>query len=230
MNPALPPSGRLLVPLYVHPTVDPAAWRALRGRARQLYAVVLNAADGPGRRRDPAFHAAARDLRAAGVRLLGYVDTAYGRRAPRAVLTDVHRHRRWYGVDGVFYDRAAAARALLPRYRRLVRAARLLGAPTAVLNPGTHPDPGYADVADVLVTFEGDWASYQRARVPPWTAGHAPRRFCHLVYAVPDNERKKVARTSYDRGAALHCAVPGEGSNPWRYPPSGGDNDMGDDG
>ncbi|MBC3987765.1 hypothetical protein H8N00_02345 [Streptomyces sp. AC563] len=106
MNLALPLSGRLLVPLYVHPTGNPAAWRALHGRARRLHAVVLNAADGPGRRRDPAFHAVARDPRAAGVRLLGYVDTAYGRRSSRALLTDV------------------------------------------------------------LVTFAGDWASYQRARVP----------------------------------------------------------------
>ncbi|MFI2026225.1 spherulation-specific family 4 protein [Streptomyces buecherae] len=91
--------------------MDPAAWRALRGRARLLYAVVLNAADGPGRRRDPAFHAAARDPRAAGVRLLGYVDTAYGRRSPRAVLTAVHRHRRWSGVGGVFHDQRATGPA-----------------------------------------------------------------------------------------------------------------------
>ncbi|MFE6774910.1 spherulation-specific family 4 protein [Streptomyces sp. NPDC057702] len=219
MNTPATPPGRLLVPLYVHPTVDPAAWQALRGHARALYAVVLNAADGPGRRRDPAFQSAARDLRASGVRLLGYVDTAYGRRSPYSVLADIRRHRRWYDVDGVFYDQAASRAALLPRYRRLVRAARLLGAPTTVLNPGTHPDPGYADIADVLVTFEGDWATYQRARVPSWTARHPPRRFCHLVYAVPADQRKKVANTSYDRGAALHCAVPGEGSNPWRYPP-----------
>ncbi|MBB5937901.1 spherulation-specific family 4 protein [Streptomyces zagrosensis] len=218
------------MPLYVHPTVDPAAWQALRGRARQLYAVVLNAADGPGKRPDPAFEAAADELHSAGVRLLGYVDTDYGRRPLRAVLTDIRRHRRWYGVDGVFFDQAAARPLLLLRYHMLARAARLLGARTVVLNPGIHPHPGYAKIADVLVTFEGDWHTYQRVQVPAWAARHDPWRFCHLVYAVPDRQRGQVASTSYNRGAALHCAVPGKGSNPWRYPPADGNNDVGQDG
>ncbi|MFT2018249.1 spherulation-specific family 4 protein [Streptomyces sp. 796.1] len=230
MKPPPTPPGRLLVPLYVHPTVDPLAWQALRERARQLYAVVLNRADGPGRHRDPHFRATAHALRAAGVRLLGYVDTDYGRRPPRAVLADVWRHRRWYGVDGVFYDQSADHAAHLPRYRALVRGARLLGARTAVLNPGTHPHPGYADIADVLVTFEGHWRTYQQVRAAGWTARHPSRRFCHLVYGVPEGQRGRVARTAYDLGAALHCAVPGEGSNPWRYPPSGGSDDMGENG
>ncbi|GGX97559.1 spherulation-specific family 4 protein [Streptomyces hiroshimensis] len=221
MSPPDPPADgqRLLVPLYVHPAADPAAWSALVEAAPRLHGVVLNVADGPGARPDPAFGAVAERLRGAGVRLLGYVDTGYGHRPPRAVVGDIRRHRRWYGVDGVFLDQAAAQAAHLPHYRRLVMLAKALGARTAVLNPGTHPDPGYARLADLLVTFEGTWETYRRAAVPPWTADHPPSRFCHLVYGVPPGRAAHVARTADGRGAGVHCAVPGEGANPWRSVP-----------
>ncbi|RLU83066.1 hypothetical protein CTZ27_29230 [Streptomyces griseocarneus] len=209
----------LLVPLYVHPAADPDAWAALEAAAPSLRAVVLNIADGPGTRPDPAFTEAAARLRAVGVPLLGYADTGYGHRPPRDIVGDIRRHRRWYEVDGVFLDQVAVHPALLPRYRRLVIVARALGARTAVLNPGTHPDPGYAHLGDLLVTFEGDWETYRHADVPAWTADHPPERFCHLVHGVPPGHADRVARTAARRGAAVHCAVPGEGANPWQSVP-----------
>ncbi|GHF59141.1 hypothetical protein GCM10010218_45710 [Streptomyces mashuensis] len=215
------PVQRLLVPLYAHPGAHPAEWAAVARAAGRVHAVVLNVADGPGDRPDPAFTDAARRLRAAGVRVLGYADTAYGRRPPRAVAADIRRHRRWYRVDGVFLDQVSARAALLPRYRGLVLTARLLGARTTVLNPGTHPDPGYADLADLLVTFEGTWEDHRRLTVPAWTAGHPPERFCHLVHGVPADRAGEVARTAGALGAGVHCAVPGGGPNPWRTAPLG---------
>ncbi len=191
-------------------------------KRQRLHGVVLNAADGPGDRPDPAFRAAAERLREAGVRLLGYVDTGYGRRRTSAVVSDIRRHRRWYAVDGVFFDQVPADAAQLPRFRRLVLSARVLGARVTVLNPGTHPDPGYASFADLLVTFEGTWEDYRRARVPDWTADHPPERFCHLVHAVPEGRAGQVARTAEARGAGVHCAVPGTGANPWRSVPVAG--------
>lgn len=209
----------LLVPLYVHPGAEPGPWERLVRAAPALRGVVLNAADGPGRCPDPSFRAVAARLRGAGVPVLGYVDTAYGRRPFRSAVADLRRHRRWYDVDGVFYDRAATEALLLPRYRRLALVSRALGARTVVLNPGTHPDPGYAEVADLLVTFEGSWEAYRTARVPDWTADHLPSRFCHLVYGVPQERAGLVARTAGRRGAAVHCAVPGKGENPWQTAP-----------
>ncbi|WUH94809.1 spherulation-specific family 4 protein [Streptomyces sp. NBC_00433] len=217
------PARSLLVPLYVHPAVDPGAWRALERAAGRLYGVVVNVADGPGHGRpDAVVAAAAERLRAAGVRLFGYVDTDYATRPAQEVERDVRRHREWYGVSGVFFDRAAAGRDRLPYYRRLVTAARRDGARTAVLNPGVHPDPGYAAVGDLLVTYEGSWTDYAAATVPGWTAAHSPARFCHLVYGVPGAAAARaVARTAAGRGAAVHCAVPGGPPNPWQHVPAG---------
>ncbi|MCU7826229.1 spherulation-specific family 4 protein [Kitasatospora sp. DSM 101779] len=209
---------RLLVPLYVHPAEDPSAWRALVRAAPRLYGVVVNAADGPGEAPDPVLAEPVAELREAGVRILGYVDTGYGRRPHAAVVEDLQRHRAWYGTDGVYFDQACTDPAFLPYQRRLTVAARALGCESVVLGHGTHPDPAYADggVADLLVTFEGDWQAYEAAPVPRWTADHPPGLFCHLVHGVPSGRLRAVPREARLRGAAVHYATPGDGDNPWR--------------
>lgn len=181
--------------------------------------MVVNPASGPGPRPDPAFTAAAAALRAAGARLLGYVDTAYGRREGAEVNYEILRYQEWYGVDGCFLDRVTADRQGLRSCRRLVRSLRRLGATTVVLNPGVHPEPGYLRLADLIVTFEGDWSTYVSAfSRPEWTARHPPGRFCHLVYGVPDALVPLAVRTAHERGAAVSGPVTGDLPNPWAQP------------
>ncbi|MYS09955.1 hypothetical protein GTW71_26785, partial [Streptomyces sp. SID6041] len=180
-------SHLLLVPFYEHPADRPEAWSALVDAAPSLYGVVVNPASGAGEARDPAFAAAADRLRAAGVRLLGYADTDYGRRPHADVVTDLLRHRDWYGTDGAFLDQVSTAPGALAHYRRVAVAARSAGAVTLVLNHGAHPDPGYAEFADLLVTFEGPWDTYRTLELP--VAPH----YCHLVYAAPPGVRPVTA-------------------------------------
>ncbi|MFG2616864.1 spherulation-specific family 4 protein [Streptomyces sp. NPDC048507] len=209
----------LLVPLYVHPAEDPGAWARLIGAAARTRAVVLNPASGPGPRPDPAYTAAAAALRGAGARLLGYVDTAYGDREAAEANYEFLRYREWYGVDGVFLDRVTADRPGLRGCRRLVRSLRGLGATAVVLNPGVHPDPGYLRLADLVVTFEGDWSTYVSAfSRPGWTGRHPPERFCHLVYAVPEALVPLAVRTAGERGAGVCGPVTGVLPNPWSEP------------
>ncbi|MFE2145692.1 spherulation-specific family 4 protein [Streptomyces sp. NPDC059456] len=203
----------LLVPLYEHPADRPEDWELLIRSAGRLHSVVLNPASGPGEAPDERFASVARRLRDAGVPVLGYTDTDYGRRPHSAVVQDLLRHRDWYGADGAFLDQASADPALLSHYGRLAVAARAAGARTLVLNHGVHPHPDYAALADLLVTFEGPWDAYREAAVPPWTADHPAQRFCHLVYAVPPGA--PAAELARRRGAAVHCAVPGTGAHPW---------------
>ncbi|GAA3489859.1 spherulation-specific family 4 protein [Streptomyces cremeus] len=208
---------QLLVPYYEHPTARPTAWQTLLASPR-LYGVILNPASGPGTAADPAFGDVADRLRATGTRVLGYVDTDYGRRPHAEVVRDLLRHRDWYGVTGAFLDQVSAGPEALAHYRRLAVAARAAGAGSLVLNHGTHPDPGYLRLADVLVTFEGTWETYRTAEQPPaWTRTCPADRFCHLVYAA-DTDLTALAA---ERGAALHCAVPGDGAHPWGTLPHG---------
>jgi hypothetical protein len=206
----------LLIPLYVHPAEDPGAWHRLIRAAAHTYGVVLNPASGPGNAPDPAFASVASALREAGARLLGYVDTDYGARDPAEVADEVRRHREWYAADGCFLDRVTAAPDGLAACRRLVRSSRRLGAATVVLNPGVHPAPGYARLADLTVTFEGHWSTYVSAfSRPSWTARQQPGRLCHLVYGVPEALVPLAVRTARERGAAVCGPVTGEPPNPW---------------
>ncbi|MEV0635763.1 spherulation-specific family 4 protein [Streptomyces sp. NPDC050619] len=202
----------LLVPYYEHPSVRPAEWEAIIAAAPRLYGVVLNPASGPGDRPDRAFAEVAARLRAAGVRVLGYADTDYGRRPHTQVVRDLARHRHWYGTDGAFLDQVTAGAEDFTHYQRLAVAAWGTGCGTLVLNHGTPPHPSYARIADVLVTFEGTWASYCRLRPERWPDGTGVR-LCHLVHGVPPGvDPAGLARA---RGATVHCAVPGVGDHPW---------------
>ncbi|MET9956358.1 spherulation-specific family 4 protein [Streptomyces sp. NPDC006339] len=198
--PTTPPSPSLLVPFYEHPADRPEDWAAVVAAAAALYGVVLNPASGAGQAPDPAFTEVAARLRDAGVRVLGYADTDYGRRPHAEVVADLVRHRDWYGADGAFLDQVPTEPGALPHYRRLAVAARAAGARTLVLNHGAHPAPGYEDLADLLVTFEGPWDSYRGLDLP--VADH----YCHLVYAAPADARPTTP---------VHCAVPGTGAHPW---------------
>ncbi|MEZ0094345.1 spherulation-specific family 4 protein [Streptacidiphilus sp. EB129] len=209
-------AGALLVPAYMHPGAEPGPWRALPASAASLAGVILNPASGPDLRPRPEFQEVAAALRDARVPVLGYVDTAYGRRGHHEVTREVAAHREWYQVDGVFFDQVSADADLLAHYRRLAIAARSLDALRIVLNPGTHPDDGYAGIADLVITFEGDWASYRSAAAPPsWVAAHPPERFGHLVHGCPAAHCAEVAALAAERHAAVSYATPGSGGNPW---------------
>ncbi|MCX5201685.1 spherulation-specific family 4 protein [Streptomyces sp. NBC_00237] len=210
----------LLAPFYEHPTTAATAWKALERASHRLYGVILNPANGPGTAPDPAFATAAARLRETGTRVLGYVDTDYARRPHADVVRDLLNHRDWYGVTGAFFDQVSSGPEAVPHYRRLAVAARAADAGSLVLNHGTHPDPAYLKLAELLVTFEGTWQTYRTAeQPPPWTVTYPPDRFCHLVYAAPADA--DVAALAAERGAAVHCAVPGEGPHPWGTLPHG---------
>ncbi|GGM56148.1 hypothetical protein GCM10012275_29070 [Longimycelium tulufanense] len=205
-----------VVPAYFHPLTAPADWRRLAAAGDRLRLVVLNIADGPGERRDPEFAGVVEPLLAAGVRVAGYVDTDYGRRPWDACLRDVERYRDWYGVRRAFLDQVAAERAWLPYYARLGAAMRRAGATETTLNPGVYPYPGYMELADLLVTFEGPWPAYRCLTVPFWVRRHPAHRFCHLVYAVPPLRRWLVARLAAHYHAGVVTITELGGANPWQ--------------
>lgn len=160
----------ILLPLYVDPSQDPAAWRA----AADLGGAATVVANAPV----PATAA----LGQAGVRVLGRVDVAF---ATRPVDDLVHEVRQWArqrdaGICGVFLDQAPTSPFSLGPVARTARAARRAGLATVVLNPGLPTDRIYRELKLPICTFEGTWEEYRR-----WDgAGSAPGDG-HLVHSVP---------------------------------------------
>ena len=204
----------MLVPAYFHPAQAPAQWSALTDR--RILAVVLNVDDGPGDARQSEFVSAVADIEAAGGTITGYVDAGFGARSVAEIETAARRYRDWYGVADVFLDQVPAGAATLATYRDIAGRLRARGAEFVVFNHGVYPDPGYAAVADLLVTFEGPWSAYQLMDAPPaWAAALPSRRFCHLVYGVPAAALDQAVRLAGQRGVGVLYVTDGQGVNPW---------------
>lgn len=210
----------LVVPAYFHPAAAPMLWQRLTTLTSTLRLVVVNVHNGPGVEEDPAYRPVIEALQAAGVRLAGYVDTRYGRRPINAVADDVATWVRRYGVDGVFLDQVSSGLADLDHYAQLVVGVRAAGARFVALNPGTHPHPGYVDLANVTVTFEGGWTDYRNLVVPEWVWHHKAKRFCHLVHDVPREAFVLGLQLAADRHARSVFLTDGGGANPWDRMPA----------
>jgi hypothetical protein len=213
---------RLVVPAYFHPAMHPDHWETLAEHAPQVRLVILNLADGPGRRPDTAFGPALDRLRGAGVAVAGYVDTNYGRRPAPEALADLGRYLEWYGVSGVCFDRAAAGAEHLGHYAALAARARDMGAAAVLFNHGTHPAEAYAEHADLLGTFEGPWDAYLALDVPRWTRSWPADTFCHVVYSVPRESFDDAFLLAVRRRAASIYITDRGGANPYDRLPAGG--------
>jgi hypothetical protein len=209
------PAVDLAVPAYAHPSVDPALWERLAQVPRTLRFVVVNVNSGPGELLDPAYPPVIERLRDARVRMVGYVDTDYGRRSVADVVADARTWVLRYGVHGVFLDQASGDLDHLEYYAACALGARACGAQFVVLNPGADCHPGYADIANVTVTFEGRWADYVGYQPAAWTRSLPASRFCHLVYDVPPHRVGEGPQRAMQRHAASAFFTTGAGANPW---------------
>jgi hypothetical protein len=209
------PAVDLAVPAYAHPAVDPDLWERLAQASGVVRFVVVNVHSGPGELLDPAYPAVIERLRDARIRMVGYVDTDYGRRPVQDVVADARTWVLRYGVHGVFLDQASGDLEQLEYYAACALGARACGAQFVVLNPGADCHPGYADIANVTVTFEGRWADYWRYRPAAWTRLLPASRFCHLVYDAPAERLALGPALARQRHASTAFFTSGTGANPW---------------
>jgi hypothetical protein len=199
---------------------DPGAWERLVALAPVLRAVVVNVHNGPGEEEDAAYPKVLERLHDAGARVVGYVDTDYGCRAANEITADVDAWLSRYGVHGVFLDQVASGLELLDHYADVTVAARARGADYVVLNPGTAPHPGYLDLANVTVTFEGSWSDYRRLEEPEWALDVPASRFAHLVHGAPYPGAVQAAvRLAGRRHVRSVFVTTGTSPNPWNSVP-----------
>ena len=97
---------KIIAPTYFWPgaTGVPDGWSRVVLAATYISTVLLNPDSGPGQQQVQEFVDVTRQSQAAGVKGLGYVDSAYGNRAIDDVLSEVDTYSAWYQVDGFFID------------------------------------------------------------------------------------------------------------------------------
>lgn len=147
----------------------------------------------------PSDAQAVRGAQSAGVRVVGYVATGYGKDPIASVRAQIADYYTWYRVDGIFLDETPyACNASLVEYYRSLRNAIVAHARQShahgivVMNPGTVPAGDcYMSIADVLVTFEDTEHVYTATTgnhysPAAWLSRYPASRFWHIVYGVPD--------------------------------------------
>ena len=101
-----PMTHKIIAPTYFWPgaTGVPDGWSRVVLAATYISTVLLNPDSGPGQQQVQAFVDVTQQSQAAGVKVLGYVDSAYGNRAVDDVLSEIDTYSAWYQVDGFFID------------------------------------------------------------------------------------------------------------------------------
>nr|WP_198151773.1 spherulation-specific family 4 protein [Kibdelosporangium sp. MJ126-NF4] len=193
---------------------------------------------------NPAWATAIGKLAASGTKTLVYVDTGYlgidfghgshktrdGGTSVPEWLAQIHRDiDDWYdtygasGISGIFLDQTILLCGPDGEYVRHYESIRdHIKARHAdayiVINPGVPAEQCYENVADTMVSFEGDIATYLTHTSPDWQRDHPnPRKFWHLVHNVPteDDMRAVVARSKSNNAGFVYTTELSMKPYPW---------------
>ncbi len=141
---------------------------------------------GAGTSAVPHFQSLVKKAQKAGITVLGYSSTEYGQRPAAQVEADAKNYRAWYKVNGMFLDLTANGSGELGYYKTLAAYIRTAIPKSVIwLNVGAYPARGYMSAGNVVVAFEGSYASYLGLQVPSWAAHYRAARFADVIYATP---------------------------------------------
>jgi hypothetical protein len=172
-----------IFPFYIYPTSS--AIQELINTATQYpnvpIWVILDPANGPGNQIDPTYVSAIQQIRAAGIVILGYVNTNYGKRAKSLVEKDISTWVNFYGPDGIFLDLMAVNH---PYYSSITDYAEGLGIQIVEGNPGTNISPSAGKDVDIVNIFENDFIPSPLSQFSDWYDLYPPSDLSIICYDV----------------------------------------------
>jgi hypothetical protein len=190
----------------------------------------------------PAWAAAIGRVSASGAKALVYVDTGYlgvdfghGRHVTRAGGTSISEWvtqikqdvDEWYAtypqIDGIFLDQTILLCGTGNEYADVYTTIRdyVRGKdPKAfiVINPGAPAERCYENVADTMLSFEGDAETYRTHIPPDWQRTHPdPKKFWHLIHNAPaeSDMREVIARSKANNAGYVYATERTMTPFPW---------------
>jgi hypothetical protein len=147
------------VPLYSDPS-DPA-WKAIVAAKKAHPSVtvraIINPNSGPGASKDPAYSTGITSLDAAGIVVLAYVATTYGKKAPAAAKGEIDTYAGWYpGLKGIFFDEMSNTAGDEAYYKGLDQYVKGKGLGITVGNPGTATLASFVGTVDTILVYESE--------------------------------------------------------------------------
>src|SRR5579862_5443439 len=132
---ATPPRTGVVIPMYVYPgTYWNQAIAAKNAHPAVPMLLIANVNNGPGGATDPVYVSYIAKARAAGIVVLGYVYTQYGKRAQSTVDAAMVKWYSVYHADGIFLDQMASNDPTY--YRTVTHYAHAHSLPFVMGNPG----------------------------------------------------------------------------------------------
>jgi hypothetical protein len=184
-TPAGPVTGSI-IPLYTPPT-DPSWTQVAAAKAAHPSVPVLaviNPANGPGAASSADYAAGVAKLTAAGVKVIGYVHTSWGKRPAAELQTEMGQWKSWYpGVSGIFFDEMASQTGAETYYKDLTGFAKGHGFDFTIGNPGQDTSPTYVGTEDVILIYENSGAP-SVAAITGWHTTYGRNNFGVIPYAV----------------------------------------------
>jgi hypothetical protein len=175
-----------LIPLYVYPTYLGSYWDVIEANPTNVGYIIANVDTGPGTSVNSDYTTHIGNMRAQGIKVLGYVDTDYAAIALSTVEATMAVWMSYYAIDGFFFDRCPNATGSEPYYASLNSYAKSTAGMVTVNNYGSTFGPGYMPTADIHVIAENTEANLL-VDVPSLVGyefifSYPPSRFCHIIF------------------------------------------------
>ena len=148
------PKPSLLFPFYIYPNADWVTLANIKKSTGTNVIVVINPASGSVSTTDPNYVQGIKNLQAAGILVLGYINTDRGNVSPAIVETQMGYYKNEYAVNGIFFDNMSVYSNEIEYYSGLAQSAKNFGFSHTAGNPGSSCDLGYTGVFTILNTYE----------------------------------------------------------------------------
>ena len=210
----------IVVPLYTYPT--DGSWTTVINTHKSYPGVpIMVIADvsgsGAGSSSDSNYANGIRNMQAAGIQVLGYVDTLYAGRSISAGKTEATNWWNWYKVNGIFFDEMANSGGSESYYSTLTAFAKSLGMTYTMGNPGTTISTSYIGTVDSIVFYESPGLP-TLSSLSSYISGYSKSNFGYIAFSVSSlNTSFEVSSSNYVQWLYITNAG---GGNPYDVLPS----------
>ncbi|MDE1815054.1 MAG: fibronectin type III domain-containing protein [Thaumarchaeota archaeon] len=213
----------IMIPLYTYPT-DSSWTTVINVKNAHPNVPMIVIADvsgsGAGTSIDSNFLQGINNLKAAGITVLGYDDTAYGSRAVSQVETEASNWYNWYHVNGIFFDEMNNVPGGESYYSNLSSYVKSLGMTMTVGNPGTTTLTSYVGTVDNIVIYESTGLpSLSLLLSSVFNGIYAKSDFSFISYSVSSMPSSSYLSSASNDVEYLYITNAG-GSNPYDVLPS----------